>query len=1719
MRHPRPRPDFNHGFSRKKNGLRKTRIRIEELEPRWMPVSGSTSTLTVKITGPSNYETIQLIEAASTSSITSTDLFVSGGNLEVSYSGTIINSSSVTEPNPYSLGPISKIANISASFAAGSATFILDASNGIPVPSAGLQASKTQGSASLVIQNNHFNNEYVDLNSQGQSLINLDGSTIAFSGFTSVSDASAAANFEVVDLSSTTSSLALRDYNPATDAPKPSGVTNLSTIDTSGADPTYSFSDKSSATIIAGSNTTAIALETVNTADNVGSVLLSAGSGDATFSFDSESPGTSYTLDGGQINGVTGTSTLVANSVANNDSLNLTGSSLTVNSIGSVGFLNMPNADLTSSGSGDYFYSNLYLGSAILTGSGVGDDFYTDPSAAGGQTSIQDTSLDGVLFVYGYGVAGDVLALDESTSSVIHDAGSVSYSGVVGLVLVNIGPSEIDVEHSDASSIPVSLVGGNGQGLLAFSGSTNAPQSVSVYPSPSDTSSLSIGASIYSFSSFAAVSDTIVSPQLSYTDESSNADTLTLRDYNSATDAPYAGSAILSTLAGPGPLFSFDSATAVAVIGTYQTTLDLETTVPSNATSFDLYAGAFDVFSAAYLTRFNGQQTISYLLSGVSQSFGDPSVTVSTNVAADTFGLSDSELTVGSIGVFQLSNITNAYLTGTGGGDQFTVGSWSGAAALVGGGGDTIDVSFTGVGSDSTTINEPSATDNSSLYVYAAASGPAFGVAADAVSEGSESVSFAGSGQIADLYATANGNTNPVAVSQLDPTISTYISGSNATSVNVDFPSTFTGTLYLADFVDQSSLATVIPGISFVEGGDFSGYLDTTQSPNASNVISIAGDMTFDAEINAGVINSLGVTNVESHASILAVSLSNATIGGTAGFASSIVAASGGINGLSIGGDADGMIQAVEVADSNGNPIAGTGVVSGLLVSGSLNGKIVAGSLDASTITGSVTGSISVSGAGGISNLSIGGDVEATGSIVALTENNTQSSQPVSSLTGVINGLAVGGNLFGYVAGSALQYSTITGSVVGGITVGGTIGGSVGGTVIGGPGLISYLTINGDVNGTILANESLDSSNTPIPGTGVITGLLISNPDITLGGNVNGTIEAAEFDNSIITGNIASGAIITIHGAGVINGVSIGGNVNGTVSAPEDSSTGSGTITNMTIGGSVGSTGIIQTGTLTHSSITGDVNGTVSASGAGVITNVTVGGNVNGTITAPEDPKSPTSSGSITGLVVGSTTGGSVSGGTVSGTISTGTITMSTIHGSVASTGSVVASGAGVITLLSIDGNVDGSISAPEDSVSGTSGSISGLAIGGSLGGTISIAPTTMGITAIGAGEISSLTIGGDANGSIIAPEDSASTSGSVTGLMVGGGLGGSLSAGTLMDSTVTGDVSGTVSITGAGVIMKVSVGGNVSGTISAPEDTTSVPGSTIGGSITGLTVGSSTGGGTVSGTISTGSLTYSSITGNVSGTVSASGAGVITNVTVGGNVTGTIAAPEDASAVGTTTTSTGIITGLVVGTSPGGGTVSGTISTGTLSTSKITGDVTGTVSASGAGVITNVTVGGNVTGTISAPEDTSSGTPTGGSITGLTVGSSSGGGTVSGTISTGTLSTSTITGNVTGKVSTSGAGVITDVMIGGSVAAGGSVIAMSDSSMGSGNINGLTVVGGVAGLISALSTRIRQQGRLTAAQSATCWLAIRLAVRRLARRFRARYRRARYLNQRSQAT
>jgi hypothetical protein len=168
-----------------------------------------------------------------------------------------------------------------------------------------------------------------------------------------------------------------------------------------------------------------------------------------------------------------------------------------------------------------------------------------------------------------------------------------------------------------------------------------------------------------------------------------------------------------------------------------------------------------------------------------------------------------------------------------------------------------------------------------------------------------------------------------------------------------------------------------------------------------------------------------------------------------------------------------------------------------------------------------------------------------------------------------------------------------------------------------------------------------------------------------VGGNLSGnwTVSGSgTIDDLTVEGSVTSGSNVMAEN---ITTCTVMGNVDGTVAAH-----GSGTIGNMDVGGSIGSTGTIMAEDITTCTVMGTIYGTVKAEGSGTIgdleagaiastgtveaediTTCTVMGDMSGTITVTVPPGGH-GTGTLTELIVGGSTGGTVEAtdvGTISG--------------------------------------------------------------------------------------------------------------------------------------------------------------------------------------------------------------------------------------------------------------------------------------------------------------------------------------------------------------------------------------------------------------------------------------------------------------------------------------
>jgi hypothetical protein len=546
------------------------------------------------------------------------------------------------------------------------------------------------------------------------------------------------------------------------------------------------------------------------------------------------------------------------------------------------------------------------------------------------------------------------------------------------------------------------------------------------------------------------------------------------------------------------------------------------------------------------------------------------------------------------------------------------------------------------------------------------------------------------------------------------------------------------------------------------------------------------------------------------------------------------------------------------------------------------------------------------------------------------------------TITGTTVGLAGAGTLT-YTNAQALNVNGLGGNDTFSMT---GINSAAATTLDGGPGVADSNTFTGtfasDFNGSLtLAN--IESTTLTVPGTVTSTSTItlleaagepgtgvLSNSTI---GTVAGKVVAGSIVNTKI-GSIAKGGMVTAQGQGTTSNVSIG-TLSGSFTAPEDPNAPPGTPTGVMSGttiNSITSTGAVSTGSISGMSVgTTDSGSSITAAGQGTTSNVSIG-TLSGSFTAPEDP--------------------TASAGTTTGTMSSTTI------GTVTSTGMV------------------------------STGSISGMSVGTANSGSS--------ITAAGQGTTSNVSIG-TLSGSFTAPEDPTASAGTTTGTMSGTTINSITSTGMVSTGSISGMSVGTASsgssitAAGQGTTSNVSIG-TLSGTFTAPEDPNAPPGTTT-GTMSGTTINSITS----TGAVSTGSISGMSVGTTDSGSsITAAGQGTTSNVSIG-TLSGTFTAPEDPNAPAGTTT------GMMSGTTINSITSTGAVSTGSISGMSVgTADSGSSITAAGFGTVSNVTIS-KLAGTLTAKKDS---TPGSGTLSNASIGTLA----TTGSVNAATASTINIT-------------------------------------------------------------------------------------------------------------
>jgi len=834
------------------------------------------------------------------------------------------------------------------------------------------------------------------------------------------------------------------------------------------------------------------------------------------------------------------------------------------------------------------------------------------------------------------------------------------------------------------------------------------------------------------------------------------------------------------------------------------------------------------------------------------------------------------------------------------------------------------------------------------------------------------------------------------------------------------------------DAVGNLSAPGAISAVGNITAANFIGNITGNVGGGS---ISVTGNITGGNLLTAGAVSAGGNVTAAYHignGSLLS-NLTGANVTGTVANAAYAVTAGS-------AGTANTAQYVTANAQAN---ITSVGILTSLSSSGNITGANINGNGSGlSNITGAnVTGQVANALVAGTVYTAAQPNITSVGTLSTLSVNgNTQSGNLLTA-----GAVSAGGNVTAaYVIGNGSLLTNLTGANVTGTVANATYAlnannSTYAGTVttnaqpnITSVGILSSLSVSGNVQGGNLLTGGLISSTGTITGSSHLGGVVSVTGNVT-GGNVltgglisaTGTITSAA---TITGGNIATGgtvsatgnitgANLTITTDAVINGnLTVNGNTTfinsntvtindkfinvannaATAAAANGGGLGVGpvgseyaTLTyNSTANAWNTSIGISATGNIAGTYVIGNGSALTSLTGAnvtGTVANATYALNANnstfaGTVTTNAQPNI-TSVGTLTSL--------SVSGNTTSGNLLTG--------GLISSTGTVTGSShlGGVV---SVTGNITGAY------IIGNGSLLSNLT-GANVTGTV--ANATYALNANNSTFAGTVTTNAQPNITSVGILTSLSVSGnSVNGNLLSTGI--ISAAGTVTGSSLLGSVvSATGNVTGGNLI----TGGVISATSTITSAANITGGNLLSGGVisaAGTVTGSSFLGGVVSasGNVTGGNFNTAgavSAAGNVTGTYIIGNGSLLTNIT-GANVSGTVANAtyalnaNNSTFSGTVTTnaqpnitSVGILSSL---------SVSGNTQGGNLLTA-------GQVSAAGA--VTGATLIGSVI--------TATGNITGGNIRTAGLVSATGNVTGSYIIGNGSLLTSLTGANVTGQV------------------------------------------------------------------------------------------------------
>jgi hypothetical protein len=588
---------------------------------------------------------------------------------------------------------------------------------------------------------------------------------------------------------------------------------------------------------------------------------------------------------------------------------------------------------------------------------------------------------------------------------------------------------------------------------------------------------------------------------------------------------------------------------------------------------------------------------------------GDLSYSNFQSLAVNTLGGNDSVTLTG------LNSATATTITGGGGTDSFTgsvTGSLSGTLTIAGFQNATMSAS--GDFDSTFTVNSPGGLQQFSVG----------GTVSAASVINASTISNVSIGTLAGkLTATAGSviGTTITTVASTGVLQATEVTGvTDSGLIKNTTITTLSGSLLAGSF-DGLSIKTVTQGAVIKAAGQ--GTTSDVSIGTLSGSFTAPEDTSAPAGTTTGMMSGTTIDTVTSTGSVSTGSISGMSIGTQAG--SVTAAGQGTTSNVSIG-TLSGSFTAPE--DTTAPAGTTTGMMSGTTVDTvTSTGSVSTGSISGMSI-GTQAGSVTAAGQGTTSNVSIGtlsGSFTApedttapagttTGMMSGTTIDTVTSTGSVS--TGSISGMSIGTQAGSVTAAGQGTTSNVSiGTLSGSFTApedtsapAGTTTGMMSGTTVDtvtstgsvSTGSISGMSI-GTQSGSVTAAGQGTTSNVSI---GTLSGSFTAPEDTTApAGTTTGMMSGTTIDTVTSTGSVSTGSIsgmsigtqagsVTAAGQGKTSNVSIG-TLSGSFKAPQDTTSGSGVMTSS-IFGTVTSTGIIFTGTISGMSVGTDA-GSITA--------------------------------------------------------------------------------------------------------------------------------------------------------------------------------------------------------------------------------------------------------------------------------------------------------------------------------------------------------------------------------------------------------------------------------------------------------------------------------------------------------------------------------------------